>query len=291
VHAYNGPQSLYYVDKAILRQIVGGKDVSGLFSMRELAEHQADVEGIDVRVTPQLDRVIDVAFWFHGSPYFYPPSVLTFSGQRVHGWSALNSHASYPFGLTDANAKKRFLYPAGDTGTTFRVDQKIPLFKVDAYVGDVIAPAQSEITPSTLAPKQAKTAGIRQSSVWENFPLVQVGTLKDGTRVGPAMAEFSGRLGEVRYLRFASIDSIGAVDGHHSPADEANQEKLRKQVEPMVKAFCAVERNFLEPKMRGLVESAGPVGFGARTECVQRAAWTGTSCRNPPDGKPDVCHA
>jgi hypothetical protein len=210
---------------------------------------------------------------------------LDLSLQRVHVQSALNSHASYPYGhLVNAEARKRYSY-VGKEGATVAHNWAIEVFKeidlklVGCSIIDVV-------TPPTDIPRDAQE---KVSMIWgakkNSAPLVLVGTKKDGTKVGPSFFAFKGRMGESRYNKFKPIIPVAGV----TPDDAKNMDELRSTLQKFIKVLFFAEHHILPPKVRGLIESDGCESGATRAQLNTFNAWTGNTCRNPPDGKIDVC--
>ena len=90
LYAYNGPQT------------IRGLEPSRHFNavLPNFAEHEGDIEGISVRITPDFKKVVFVRYEAHGNSSYYAPSEVPFEGSHPIVWCGLYSHSSYnPMGL------------------------------------------------------------------------------------------------------------------------------------------------------------------------------------------------
>ena len=90
IYAYNGAQT------------IRGLEPSRHFNAQlpNLAEHEGDIEGVSVRISPDFQKIIFVRFEAHGDSSYYAPNDVLFDGSHPRVSCALNSHSSYnPMGL------------------------------------------------------------------------------------------------------------------------------------------------------------------------------------------------
>lgn len=83
--AYNGPQTT--------RVRVPRKSFNCV--LPHFAEHEGDIEGVTVRVTPDLSRILHVQVAGHGKPTRIMPNELALDGTHPIIRCAYNSHATY----------------------------------------------------------------------------------------------------------------------------------------------------------------------------------------------------
>src|SRR5580658_5252766 len=87
---------------------------------QHFAEHQGDVEGMTVRVTPDFSAVVQVRYEAHGDSTYYQPADVAFVNGHPLARLGLDSHASYNgVGKNDNDWITLASYSAAGLGANF----------------------------------------------------------------------------------------------------------------------------------------------------------------------------
>jgi len=87
LYAFNGCQTM--------RNVTGAPGHFN-YMIRDLAQHEGDLEVVTVRVTPDFSAVIQVRYEAHGDPTWYNPDAVDWTAQtHPKARVALNSHGNY----------------------------------------------------------------------------------------------------------------------------------------------------------------------------------------------------
>ena len=175
--AYNGPQTV--------RVKVPYNDYNAI--LPQFAEHQGDIEGCTVRVTPDFSSIIFVRCESHGDSSYYPPRLLDYSGTHPIIRSSLNAHGSF-------NGK-------GKNPNDWIVKESYEKLGTGGLFIDIITSTGPAWCP------------------FDNGQLVFVGLDEQGRPInGQLWAAFQGRIGGVRDNSYQGAVGVGGSQASRTDA-------------------------------------------------------------------------